>query len=149
VILWRISNHSALDGGGALKTSGRWHSRGRRVVYSAETPAAALLEILVHLEIELADLPARYRLLKIELPDDASREHIGVADLPPEWIDNPIATRAAGDAWLRESRSLLLAVPSASVPSTDNVLINPAHPEAAGVRLVATSEHVIDPRLIG
>jgi RES domain-containing protein len=148
VILWRISNHASVDGAGALKTSGRWHSRGRRVVYCAESPAAALLEILVHLEIELPDLPARYRLLKIELPDDASRERIGAADLPPDWIDNPIATRAAGDAWLREARSLLLAVPSAIVPSTENVLINPAHPEAAGVRLVETSEHVIDPRLV-
>jgi RES domain-containing protein len=149
VILWRISNHASLDGAGALKTSGRWHSRGRRIVYCAESPAAALLEILVHFEIDLPDLPRRYRLLKIEVPDDAGRERVNVADLAADWIHNPIATRAAGDAWLRESRSLLLAVPSAIVPSTDNVLINPAHPGAIGVRLVETSEHAIDPRLIG
>jgi hypothetical protein len=39
-------------------------------------------------------------------------------------------------------------VPSAIVAATQNVLINPAHPEAAGVRLAEATEHVIDPRLV-
>lgn len=66
VVLWRISNHRSLAGGGALRAPGRWHTRGRRIVYCAQTPAAALLETLVHVEIEVRDLPTRYRLLKIE-----------------------------------------------------------------------------------
>jgi RES domain-containing protein len=148
VILWRISNHISLDGAGALKASGRWHSRGRRIVYCAGSPAAALLEILVHFEIELPDLPARYRLLKIAVPDEASVERMTVADLPVDWIENTTATQVIGDTWIAEGRSLLLAVPSAVVPATENVLINPAHPDAARVRIDGTSEHVIDPRLI-
>jgi len=129
VLLWRISNHVSLDGKGGLEWPGRWHTRGRRVVYCAQTPAAALLETLVHLEIPLADLPPRYRL-----PDD--------------WIDDPLVTRAVGDDWLAARTSVLLLVPSAIVPETHNVLINPDHPDATGVRLVETSEHVIDPRLV-
>ena len=53
-----------------------------------------------------------------------------------------------GDTWIAEGRSLLLAVPSAVVPATDNLLMNPAH-AAPRVRIEATSEHVIDPRLVG
>jgi RES domain-containing protein len=149
VILWRISNHISLDGAGALKASGRWHSRGRRIVYCAASPAGALLEILVHFEIDLPDLPARYRLLKIAVPDDAIVERIAMAELPGDWIENTAATQSIGDAWVAEGRSLLLAVPSAVVPATDNVLMNPAHPDAHRVRIEATSEHVIDPRLVG
>lgn len=149
MILWRISNHLSLDGAGALKASGRWHSRGRRIVYCTASPAAALLEILVHFEIDLPDLPARYRLLTIAAPDDATVERIATAELPADWIENTAATQLIGDTWIAEGRSLLLAVPSAVVPATDNVLMNPAHPDAGRVRIEATSEHVIDPRLLG
>jgi RES domain-containing protein len=84
VVLWRISNHPSLAGYGALRTSGRWHTRGKRVVYCAQSPAAALLEILVHFVIEIRDLPARYRLLKIEAPDDVRIERI-TAETGEQW----------------------------------------------------------------
>jgi hypothetical protein len=58
VVLWRISNHASLAGAGGLRASGRWQVRGKRVV-CAEHHAAALLEILVHFEIDVRDLPAR------------------------------------------------------------------------------------------
>ncbi|MBI3680362.1 MAG: RES family NAD+ phosphorylase [Acidobacteria bacterium] len=41
--LWRVTNHVRLDGGGGLRAPGRWHTRGRRIVYCAPDPAAALL----------------------------------------------------------------------------------------------------------
>ncbi len=46
MVVWPISNHLALDGSGGLRASGRWHSRGRRIVYCALNPATALLEAL-------------------------------------------------------------------------------------------------------
>ena len=55
--LWRISNHASLTGEGGLYASGRWHTRGQRVVYLADHPASALLEVMVHLEIDAEDLP--------------------------------------------------------------------------------------------
>jgi RES domain-containing protein len=148
VILWRISNHLSLAGDGALRSSGRWHTRGRRIVYCAENPAAALLEILVHFEIEIRDLPARYRLLKISTPDDVALERVSLDDLPKEWPGKLAVTRTVGDAWLARGATALLTVPSAIVPDTFNVLVNPAHPDAKRMIVARASEHVIDPRLL-
>jgi putative toxin-antitoxin system antitoxin component (TIGR02293 family) len=148
VILWRISNHASLAGGGALRTSGRWHTRGRRVVYCALTPAAAFLEGLVHFEIELRDLPVRYRLLRIDAPADVAVERIAVASLPSDWTANVEVTRGLGDEWLASGRTPLLIVPSAIVPETFNALLNPSHEADRRVIIAGVSEHPIDPRLL-
>jgi RES domain-containing protein len=148
VTLWRISNHVHLAGEGGLRASGRWHTRGRRIVYCTTTPAAALLETLVHLEIEFEDLPRRYRLLKLDAPDTLAIERVAPAELPKDWIERPDVTRAIGDAWLAASRTPLLKVPSALAPETDNVLVNPNHRDAARIRIGQVSEHPIDPRLM-
>jgi RES domain-containing protein len=148
VILWRISNHLSLAGEGALRASGRWHTRGRRIVYCAENPATALLEILVHFEIEIRDLPAQYRLLKIDAPDDLRIDRVPPNDLPKGWPENVAETRRIGDAWLADASTAMLKVPSVLVPETFNVLLNPAHPDAARVVIVKVTEHVIDPRLL-
>ena len=148
MILWRISNHASLAGDGGMRASGRWHSRGHRIVYCSESPPAALLEILVHFEIDVRDLPARYRLLKLHAPDHLVVEHVALADLPADWLERTDVTHATGDLWLEAGRSPLLRVPSAVVPETFNVLLNPAHRQAALVTVMQASEHVIDPRLL-
>ena len=148
MFLWRISNHLSLTGDGAVRTPGRWHTRGRRVVYCAQSPAAALLEILVHFEIDIQDLPVRYRLLKIQVPDDVQFERVSVDDLPKDWPERTEVTRAVGDGWLTKGSAALLSVPSAIVPETFNVLLNPAHQDARGIVIVQTGEHAIDPRLL-
>jgi RES domain-containing protein len=147
MILWRISNHATLDGGGGLRASARWHTRGRRVVYCAPNPATALLEILVRLEIELADMPALLKLLKIEAPDDLSRERINPHDLPAGWRTQEEITRRLGDTWLAAAQTAVLEVPCAIVPETTNVLINPAHPDSARIRIVRIEPLAIDERL--
>ena len=131
-----------------MRTPGRWHTRGRRVVYCAQSPAAALLEILVHFEIDIQDLPVRYRLLKIEAPDDVQVECVSVDDLPKDWPERTDVTRALGDGWLTKGSAALLSVPSAIVPETFNVLLNPAHHAAKRIVIVRTREHAIDPRLL-
>ena len=148
MFLWRISNHLSLAGEGALHTPGRWHSRGRRVVYCAQSPAAALLEILVHFEIDIQDLPARYRLLKIEAPDDVHLESVSVKGLPMDWPARTEVTRRLGDGWLTKGSAALLTVPSAIVPETFNVLLNPAHQDTKRIVIIQADEHAIDPRLL-
>ena len=148
MILWRIGNHASLTGDGGMRASGRWHTRGRRIVYCAETPASALLEILVHFEIDVRDLPAKYRLLKLHAPDNLRLDLVAVADLPDDWLEQADVTRETGDRWLEAGRSPLLRVPSAVVPETFNVLLNPAHKDATEVTVVQVSDHVIDPRLL-
>lgn len=148
MIVWRISNHQSLSGEGGLRTPGRWHTRGRRVVYCAQSPAAALLEILVHLELDIQGLPARYRLLRIEVPDGLDVEHVSLDTLPADWPEKTELTRTIGDAWLVKGHTPLLSVPSAIVPETENVLLNPAHPDATRIAVVRASQHPIDPRLL-
>lgn len=128
--------------------SARWHTRGRRIVYCSQSPAAALLETLVHFEITVRDLPGRYRLLKLEAPDDLVVDRVPPGDLPEDWVERADVTRKIGDAWLATGRSALLTVPSALVPETSNVLLNPGHLDAARVVIVQEGEYAIDPRLV-
>jgi RES domain-containing protein len=146
--LWRISNHADLRGAGGLRAGGRWHSAGHPIVYCGTSPAACLLEALVHVSVRRPEeLPLHYQLLAINLPDEI--EAAPPPELPPDWRSNLAATRAAGDAWLRSFASLLLAVPSALVPQTDNVLLNPLHPDASKASIAEIVRHPFDPRLFG
>ena len=131
-----------------MRASGRWHTRGRRVIYCSENPAAALLEILVHFEIDVRDLPTRYRLLKLRAPDDLVVEDVVATHLPTDWLEQSDLTRAVGDRWLEAARSPFLRVPSVVVPETFNVLLNPAHEHAERISVMQMSEHAIDPRLL-
>jgi RES domain-containing protein len=148
VILWRISSHVSLDGGGGLRAPGRWHTRGRRIVYCAPNPATALLEILVHAEIDVEDIPVTFRYLEVEALDSIATETLDDEGLPGNWRSNLQASRRAGDGWLRSGRTALLRVPSVIVPMTWNVLLNPRHPDSTQVRIIRTYEHAIDPRLL-
>lgn len=126
--LWRISVFIDLSGRGGLLASGRWHQAGRPVVYLAESPAAAMLEVLVHLEIDAEDIPDNLRLLRVDMPDDVSIRQAN--PLPDQWEEQIEQTRTLGGSWLTEGSSLLLSVPSAIMPHTTNYLFNPLHPEA-------------------
>lgn len=144
MILWRISAYSDLSGTGGERVSGRWHLAGRPVVYTAASPAGAMLEIMVHLEIDREDLPETMQLLRIELPEGASQAP--VPSLPEGWQSDTGQTRTVGNSFLDGCGALLLPVPSAIMPFTNNFLFNPRHPDAlkATVTLVQFKP---DPRL--
>lgn len=153
MILWRISNYAELSGAGGLTHPGRWHNRGRPVVYLAESAAGALLEALVHVEAtHPGELPRHYQLLEVEVPDGVS---IADPDLPDGlrlengWQHELAATRRCGDRWLASGTSLLLRVPSAVVGRTCNVLFNPLHPAARECRIVSALRYPFDDRLLG
>jgi RES domain-containing protein len=155
VRLWRISNHTDLRGVGGLRAPARWHNRGRPIVYLAESPPGALIEILVHQDVAWpAALPDTYRLLTIEtgdlVPADLVSPNLVPIDgrpLPADWIHRPETTRAMGDDWLAQGASALLWVPSAIMPGVRNVLFNPLHPDGARLRIVDIQDVPFDPRL--
>src|ERR1700729_3258228 len=103
MILWRISNYADLLGIGGMEASARWHTAGRPIVYLAESPSSALLEILVHLEVDEDDRPDTYQILKVEAPGDISVEGVSLASLPSDWKNNEEVTHEIGDAWLEKS----------------------------------------------
>jgi RES domain-containing protein len=149
VILWRISNYADLSGNGGLKVSARWHTRGHRIVYLSSSPASALLEILVHLELEQGYLPRSYKLLEIRVPDQITIEKIeDWATLPKNWQRNRRITQKVGDQWLEGLSPAILEVPSALVPHTRNFLLNPLHSDAAEIGIISVSRQVLDRRLI-
>jgi RES domain-containing protein len=147
VIIWRISNHVTLDGGGGIRSSGRWHTGGQRVVYCAPNPATALLEVLVHSEIDISDVPKNLHYLEIDAPDLLTVEDVDTNSLTQSWRTDLLATRRVGDQWLQSGRTCLLRVPSVIVPATWNVLINPRHPKSGQVRVIRTITHGLDLRL--
>jgi RES domain-containing protein len=142
--LWRISRHRDLSGAGGLRAPGRWHERGLPIVYLAETPAGALLEACVHTSAN--DVPPNYTLLAIDAPAGIFAETLDADVLPADWADHLELTREMGSEWLRSMRSVLLRVPSALVPATWNILLNPLHPDAGRVRIEATFDYPFDPR---
>ena len=121
-----------------MRAGGRWHSPGRPVVYTAEHPALALLEALVHLEINsLGGLPSHYQLLEIDVPEGIPYELVSDSLTEGGWSEDIAKTRAIGDAWLEQRRVMLLGVPSAIIPKSRNWLVNPSHPDAARLKLSA------------
>jgi RES domain-containing protein len=146
--LWRISNYPDLSGEGALRTSGRWHTEGRPIVYLAENPAGAMLERIVHLtdRNEEGILPRFYQLLQISVPDELPLQTLN-AIAPADWKERPEFTRAVGDAWLASCESPLARVPSAIVPRTWNYLLNPEHPDAKHIVVAEVIKERFDNRL--
>ena len=142
MILWRISRHRDLSGAGGLKVPGRWHHAGHRVLYLAESPAAALLEVCAHTSAN--DIPPDFVLLKIEGPSTNPRS-ISTADLPPDWSRRLDLTRDLGTRWLESAVSVLLKIPSALVPAITNFLFNPAHPKAERFRIAGSYTYPFDP----
>ena len=143
---WRISNYVDLSGSGGVRAGGRWHSRGKRIVYLADHPAGAVLEMLVHMDRDL--LPATYRLLRVIVPETIAIEAVGADALSSDWTNQPAMTREIGDQWLDRCSSALLQVPSVIVPRARNFLLNPAHPDAAAIVVVEVIHVPFDPRLL-
>jgi len=144
MVLWRISPFRDLNGKGGLLFSARWHTAGVPVVYLAESPAGALLEICANAVAD--DIPPIFTLLKVVGPDIAL-QGIVLKDLPLNWVTGFETTRQIGTAWLRGNDSALLRVPSALVPETANFLFNPLHPEAALFQIERSYEYPFDLRL--
>lgn len=139
--LARYNRRHDLSGHGAYLFGGRWNLPGRAVLYTASQRALAVLELLVHLPAK--DLPDDMYLLTLDVPDDVSREELFPADLPADWqrLSVPQPTAAIGQRWLESGRTLALRVPSVVVPDEHNLLLNPAHPEFARVRLALEPAH--------
>ena len=146
--LWRISGYPDLSGEGGLGASGRWHTEGRLIVYLADCPAGALLELIVHMTdmVEDANLPCFYQLLKVSVPDELAINPLN-ALAPVDWTERVELTRAIGDAWLASLESPLARVPSAIAPRTWNCLLNPAHSDAKQVEVVEVIRERFDNRL--
>ena len=145
--LWRLTEHPSLDGEGGRLYAARWNSKGTPVINLAASPPGALIEVLVHLELDDTELPPAYTLLRVSVP-----EKLRIPDLAvpagEAWKNDQALTRKIGDAWLKSQRSALARVPSAILPDTFNYLLNPLHPDAVRITVAEAHSATLDPRLL-
>jgi RES domain-containing protein len=116
------------------------------VVYLAESPAAALLEVLVHFDLDSEDIPDFYTLLQVSTPEETAMRSLN----PPtgaQWQRDQEMTRRIGDAWLASLETPVARVPSAIMPHTWNYLLNPEHPDAKQVQIAEVIKERFDDRL--
>ena len=148
-LLWRISNHTDLEGIGGERSDGRWHTagRGKRIVYLSEHPALALIEALANLKGNPRLFPDRYQLLRVNVADDASSRILNASTLSESWKDDLKETRTLGDEWLATGDSTLLIVPSAPASESSNYLFNPLHPGAKELSIEWSKRIEYDKRL--
>lgn len=147
---WRIAKRQhALDrqGTGARLAGGRWNSPDVAAIYAGLTPEIAALEKLVHTGDRL---PGDLVLVELTLPDDpALYQRYRPNDLPPGWDDLPgsaVATQL-GDKFLSDGVHLGLIVPSAIMPESNNILLNPDHAAFSAVTMVISRPFEFDSRL--
>lgn len=149
--VWRICRKpyvaDALAGRSGLFTSGRWHSKGRRVVYTSGSRALAALEVLVHVDRDM--VPSDLVQLEIDVPDELNILRIRIGELPKNWKSYPAppALQRRGDEWLLDGSAPVLQVPSAVIPEEFNMLLNPQHADARKLKIVSTRNFAYDSRL--
>lgn len=147
---WRIvkKRHAtaAFDGEGARRYGGRWNSPGTAIVYTAESRALALLEVLAGLR-SVQPIDA-YVLISATF-DDSIVTAPNLQNLPNDWSQSPpqASTQRIGDEWVQQRRSAILKVPSAIVPQEYNYLVNRDHPDFGHIEIGAPQEIAIDSRL--
>lgn len=152
ITAWRIVaprwTANAFDGIGAEQTGGRFNSAGHRIVYTSDSLALAVLEILVQ-----AGKRSRIRdHVCIPVTFDSTQvEGLEAADLPDGWDYVPYqrASQQIGDTWLEEQRSLVLRVPSVVIPVQYNYLINPQHPDFSMLQIGQPKPVPVDRRVGG
>jgi len=151
VFVWRLSRrlhlNEALEGEGARRFGGRWNSRGIAVVYTSESLELALLEALVHLDVD--SLPKDYFQICFEVDDALIGEP--PKRLPKSWDALPPylpKVQKIGDAWVRSGAGLAMRVPASVLPLRSNILIDPAHARISSVREVSRARLAWPRRLV-
>lgn len=138
-----------LNGQGAARSNNCLNSKGTAIVYTAESRALAMAEVLVHLS--LGRLSNTFKMVEIEIPDSVSVREISEKQLGKNWSAKPPmpASQKIGDEFIQLGKACVLRVPSAVVPGDFNLLINPIHPEMKKIKIVDVNDFPFDSRLPG
>ncbi|MEZ4600231.1 MAG: RES family NAD+ phosphorylase [Syntrophotaleaceae bacterium] len=136
-----------LSGEGARLFGGRWNSKGVPMIYTAAAASLAVLETLVHMSMDV--FPENLVMVTMEIPDEFI-ETLDPRQLPKNWATYPASAEVneIGDAWAKNETSLGLLVPSAILPQENNLIINPRHPQAGTIKIVAIDPYQVDRRLL-
>lgn len=140
VVVNGVEMPAAFDGVGASLYPGRWNNKGTPMVYTASSQSLASLEILVHVDDSallksFSIYPVQFDSKHLVMIEDYNQAKEVLTS--KNWQSNPPdqTIRALGDAWIHSSESLVLAVPSAVIPTEVNYLINPYHADFSALEI--------------
>ena len=125
---------------------GRWNSTDVYMSYTAESPALALLETIVH----MGKIPEMgFCIISVEIPENSVLTY-DASTLPADWYKSPAPDylRVIGDAFISNNKFLVLTVPSAVMPEEHNYLINPRHRDFKKIKITGSRDVNIDGRLL-
>ncbi len=136
-----------LSGEGARLFGGRWNKKGIPLLYFSEHLSLCVLELLTRIDFEF--LTSDYSFLEVEVPSSlilTLRKPEGISE---NWRSNPPIsnTQDYGSIWIKNNKTLGLAVPSAVLPFESNILINPNHKQFSEVKIIRKSVLDIDSRV--
>lgn len=151
MLIYRIDRqkriHEILSGKGAELYGGRWNYPGIPAVYCSQARSLAVLEMLVHMDKR--HWPEDRIMASIKLPSDIAVQTIKVEDLNSDWNAHPYSSVSQGlfGTYIKHHDVAVLAVPSAVIHEEYNYIINPTHPDADKIEVVATRHIGLDRRL--
>jgi RES domain-containing protein len=156
VHLWRIASDTPswtaedMAGKGAAGKGGRWNGIGELATYASMSISLAAWETRAHLGKAGTKLPYNRFLVRIDVPAAvwAARTQ-APRPMPVGWnaIPEGMVSRSIGSTWLASGISALLVTPSVIVEEEDNVVINPAHPDARLLKATKVRRFLYDPRV--
>ena len=149
MLLFRLARKKyglQLSGKGAAIAGGRWNTKGTELIYTAQSRALAVAEVVVHLDAQ--NLPKDFSMLTIYVPYDSPIQTIVPSQLPRNWNSFPPLkeTQSIGDVFIENVEYLLLKVPSAVVKGDYNILINPKHSLYSNARVLEAEDFMLDRR---
>jgi len=152
MIVYRITKRKYkydLSGKGAELFGGRWNPVGTPALYTSESRALCILELLVHTPKELT--PPTYIIQSIEIPRKLERyiSKLDVKNLDSDWnsLQYPEWTESKGLEYFKKEK-IAIVVPSSIVSFEFNIVLNPRHKNYKDVGIQNTEEFDLDGRLL-
>ena len=146
--LTKAKYSKTLNGKGASLFGNRWNSKGVEMIYTSQSRALAMAEVLVH--ITLNQLPKDYKMLCIDIPASIKIQTLKSTELKKHWHKSPPGTHTQeiSDDFIMKNKYCVLEVPSAVVYGDYNYLINPYHKEFKNINIKSVSDFPIDNRFL-
>jgi RES domain-containing protein len=145
--LSKLKYAEELNGKGAAKFGNRWNSKGVEIIYTAESRALAMAEVVVH--VSLATLPKDFVMIEIHIPDSLTFGLLKLKDLREDWNSHPHGSRTQklGDDFVDSRAFCVCKVPSEVVKGDFNYLINPHHKDAKRIKIKSITPFPFDKRI--
>ncbi len=138
-----------ISGKGAELFGGRWNPIGTPALYTSESRALCVLELLVHTPIALA--PPTYIIQSFEIPKklEAELKLIEPVELEKDWnkLQHPEWTEKLGLDYFNKD-FLGIIVPSAVIELERNIVLNPTHKHFNSIIISDKIEFELDKRLL-